>query len=261
MSSDGDRSKQRIRSKRSSFAARFALLVNEFGSRYRLAKAAGVAESTLQQYADQQLPPRSDILIKLAHAANVSIEWLATGQGEMRAAGQLPGATFADVVMVELRDIHAALQREEIRGFLPLSRWWLEHRLGIRDPEQLMLIEADQDLPPEIRKMDLLLVDRSQATRRRATGVSHFRSSGTCREAGRRWFQAGNRSYRVGNLERARNEGDRSFACWLSDFSRGEECNGIHPQARTRSSSPYSSLFAGRSRADSLAYESFHRNT
>ena len=160
MSSD-EVHRSRDGSKRDSFAGRFALLVKEFGSRYRLAKASGVPESTLQQYADQELPPRSDILIKLAHAANVSIEWLATGLGEMRAAGQLPGATFADVAMVELREIHAALHMEQIRAFLPLSRWWLEHRLGISEPKELMLIEADQDLPPEIRKMDLLLVDRS----------------------------------------------------------------------------------------------------
>ena len=140
---------------------RFGLLVKEFGSRYRLAKISGVPESTLQQYADQELPPRSDILIKLARAANVSIEWLANGQGKMRAAGQLPGATFADVAMVELRDINAALHMEQIRAFLPLSRWWLELRHGISDPKELMLLEADQDLPPEIRKLDLLLVDRS----------------------------------------------------------------------------------------------------
>jgi transcriptional regulator with XRE-family HTH domain len=155
--------RSRNRRRRGSFADRFALLVKEFGSRYRLAKASGVSESTLQQYAQQgtDLPPRADILIALAHAANVSIDWLAKGQGEMRAAGQLPGATFADVIMVELRDINAALPMEQIRAFLPLSRWWLEHRLGISEPKELMLIEAHQDLPPELRKMDLLLVDRS----------------------------------------------------------------------------------------------------
>jgi transcriptional regulator with XRE-family HTH domain len=160
MSSNGNR-RSRNGQRRSYFAVRFTLLVKEFGSRYGLAKASGVPESTLQQYANQELPPRSDILIKLAHAANVSIEWLATGQGEMRAAGQLPGATFADVAMVELRDIHAALQMEQIRAFLPFSRSWLLQRFGISEPKELMLIEADQDLPPEIRTMDLLLVDRS----------------------------------------------------------------------------------------------------
>ena len=49
---------------------------------------------------------------------------------------------------------------EEVYTFLPFSRWWLEHRLGISEPEELMLIEADQDLPPEIKEGDLLLVDR-----------------------------------------------------------------------------------------------------
>ncbi|MGO9603863.1 MAG: helix-turn-helix domain-containing protein [Candidatus Binataceae bacterium] len=151
------------RRKRSSFAVRFARLVKEFGSRYRLAKVSGVSESTLQQYAQKSadLPPRADILMALAHAANVSIEWLATGKGEMRPAGILPGAAFADVVMVELRDIHASLHMQQIRAFLPFSRWWLEHRLGISEPKDLILIEADQDLPPEIRERDLLLVDRS----------------------------------------------------------------------------------------------------
>lgn len=160
-----ERRRSQGRGKRDSFAGRFALLVKEFGSRYRLAKASGVSESTLQQYSDQELPPRSDILIKLAHAANVSIEWLAAGQGEMRAAVQLPGATFADVAMIELRDIHAALHMEQIRAFFPFSRWWLENRLGISEPKELMLIEADQDLPPEIRKMDLLLVDLSSGNK------------------------------------------------------------------------------------------------
>ena len=37
----------------------------------------------------------------------------------------------------------------------------LEHRLGIGEPKELMLLEADQDLPPEVRKINLLLVDRS----------------------------------------------------------------------------------------------------
>jgi|SRR5208282_2466556 len=173
--SNNENRRNRVKRKQVSFAGRFALLVKEFGSRYRIAKVSGVPESTLQQYEDQKLPPRSDILIKLAHAANVSIEWLATGQGEMRSAGQLPGATFADVTMVELRDMNAALHMEQIRAFLPLSRWWLEQRFGISEPKELMLLEADQDLPPEIRKMDLLLVDRSAGNKRpRGEGLYVF---------------------------------------------------------------------------------------
>lgn len=145
------------------FAERFALLVAEFGSRYRLSKAARVPESTLQQYSEPTsiLPPRADILMKLARAANVSVEWLATGKGEMRPAGLVPGALLADIVMIELRDPRAALQMEQIMGHLPFSRFWLESRLRVTDTDQLMLIEADQQLPPAVKRGDLLLVDRT----------------------------------------------------------------------------------------------------
>ena len=145
------------------FAERFALLVAEFGSRYRLSKAARVPESTLQQYSGPTsvLPPRADILMKLARAANVSFEWLATGKGDMRPAGLVPGALLADVVMVELRDPRAALEMEHIVAHLPLSRFWLESRLGITATDRLMFVEAGQRLPPLCEKGDLLLVDRT----------------------------------------------------------------------------------------------------
>jgi hypothetical protein len=144
------------------FADRFNGLVKEFGSRYRLSKASGIPESTLQQYAQSgtDLPPRADILLKLAQAANVSIEWLAAGKGEMRPLGLLSGAMFADICVVELRDMHAALSMEQILGHLPFSRPWLQSRLGMEDSAQLMAIEADQVFPPLIQRLDLLLVDR-----------------------------------------------------------------------------------------------------
>ena len=149
------------------FADRFNELVKEFGSRYRLSKASGIPESTLQQYAQPRadLPPRTDILLKLAQAANVSVEWLAAGKGDMRPLGLQSGAIFADILMVELRDPHAALSMEQIVHYLPFSRAWLQSRLGISDDEQLMALEADQDLPPLIKRLDLLLIDRGAKER------------------------------------------------------------------------------------------------
>jgi transcriptional regulator with XRE-family HTH domain len=152
-----------VTKKAEGFAERFEKLVHEFRSRYALSKASGVPESTLQQYSQPQsnLPPRADILFKLARAANVSVEWLATGKGEMRPAGLWPGSAFADLVMVELRNPRAALQMEEIIGHLPFSRSWLETRLGLTACDRLMLLEADEELPPLIRQGDLLLIDRT----------------------------------------------------------------------------------------------------
>jgi transcriptional regulator with XRE-family HTH domain len=149
------------RKKTQTFAERFAAIEREFGTRYRLAKASGVPESTLQVYSRPEavLPPRADILIKLARAANVSLDWLATGRGEMRQEGLIPGAQLSDAVMVEMRDPRAALVMEQIVAYLPFSRGWLEHRLGLSDHERLMLLETEEELPPEIKRGDLLLAD------------------------------------------------------------------------------------------------------
>jgi hypothetical protein len=75
----------------------------------------------------------------------------------------VPGAELADVVMVELRDPRAALEMEQITAHLPLSRSRLQSRLGITDTDQLMFIEADHQLPPEVERGDLLLIDRTTA--------------------------------------------------------------------------------------------------
>ena len=109
------------------FTDRFNELVKEFGSRYRLSKAAGIPESTLQQYAQSRtdLPPRADILLKLAQTANVSVEWLAAGKGEMRPLGLQPGGMSADISVVEPRDMHVALSMEQIVLHLPFSPAWL----------------------------------------------------------------------------------------------------------------------------------------
>jgi len=145
-----------------SFATRFAKLVGEFGSRYRLARISGVSESTLQLYGRQEVPPRADILFKLARAAHVSAEWLATGMGEMRPAGLQRRWIPEDLVMIELSAVNASLGTHQVRPLLPFDNLWLKETLGISyDPRRLMLLEANRDLRPEIKEKDLLLVDRS----------------------------------------------------------------------------------------------------
>ena len=216
--------RSRDRRKRDSFARRFVLLVKEFGSRYRLARASGVSESRLQQYAQQELPPRADILFKLAHAANASVEWLATGKGEMRPAGLLPGVAFADVVMVELRDIHAALQMEQIRAFLPFQSRVARASARRQRAKRAHAARSGPESAAGNQNAGFAIggpVRRQEAAARRGS-LCFFCCYRTCREAGRSWSQAGLRGYRAGDLGRARTDGDRSIAGRQSYFSRGE---------------------------------------
>ena len=83
------------------FPQRLQELVEEYGSRYGLSKASGIAISTLQAY-EAGSNPGLEALVALARAANVGFDWLLTGRGEKRPAGTLPGALLADVVMVDL---------------------------------------------------------------------------------------------------------------------------------------------------------------
>ena len=128
------------------FADRFGLLVKEFESRYRLSKASGVPESTLQQYAQARadLPPRADILFKLAPAANVSLEWR-RARVRWGRPGCHPALDLRTSSWWKSATARRALCRTD-HGHLPFSRVLLETRLGLSDDERLMALEADEDL-------------------------------------------------------------------------------------------------------------------
>src|ERR1700747_1258231 len=82
------------------FAQRLQLLTKEFGSRYALAKSSGIPASTLQSY-EAGSKPGMEALLNLARVANVGLNWLLTGEGEMRPLGLQPGALLQDILLVD----------------------------------------------------------------------------------------------------------------------------------------------------------------
>jgi hypothetical protein len=146
----------------SDFSQRLQELIGEFHSRYALSKASGIAISTLQAY-EAGSKPGLDALVSLARTANVSLDWLLTGQGEKRPTGILPGVQLADVILVDQYQPGTSISMEMIVGQIPFSRHLLEHKLHLKEPTQqtLLVIEATQNLS-SIRRDDLVLVDRKQ---------------------------------------------------------------------------------------------------
>jgi transcriptional regulator with XRE-family HTH domain len=146
-----------------SFSERLKKVTKEFGSRYALAKASGIPASTLQSYATGS-KPGMDALATLARVANVDIDWLLTGKGEMRAAGMPPGAPLADTLMVDQYELGTALSMSIVIGQIPFSRNFLETRLHLEEPtyKALLAVEAGSNLH-EITRGDLVLIDRNQA--------------------------------------------------------------------------------------------------
>ena len=146
------------------FAKRLRQLIREFGSRYALAKTSGIAQSTLQSY-EAGSKPGMEVIVRLAQVANVDLNWLLNGTGEIRPTGVLPGADFADILMVDQYERETALSMQVVIGQVPFSRHSLQKKLGLTEPthKTLLAIEAAWDLY-HIARGDLVLIDRSQAT-------------------------------------------------------------------------------------------------
>jgi len=146
-----------------SFSQRLKKVTSEFGSRYALAKASGIPASTLQSY-EAGSKPGMDALATLARVANVDVNWLLSGRGDMRPVGLLPGAVLADVLMVDQYELGTSLNMSIVIGQTPFSRNFLEARLHLKEPthETLLAVEAGSNLF-DINRSDFVLIDRNQA--------------------------------------------------------------------------------------------------
>jgi hypothetical protein len=138
-------------------------VIEEFGSRYGLAKASGIPASTLQSY-EAGSKPGSDALVRLVRVANLDLNWLLTGNGQIRPPGLISGAALADVLMVDQYEIGTAHSMSIIVGEAPFSRHFLETKLRLKEPtyDWLLTVEADWNLS-QIARGDLVLIDRRQA--------------------------------------------------------------------------------------------------
>jgi transcriptional regulator with XRE-family HTH domain len=138
------------------FVARVEAVAAELGSRAELAKRAGIAPSSLQNYVDGSEPTRP-VLIALARAARVSLGWLAGGSGPKR-ADSLPegyfGAPYYDLRPYGDR-IHPLLgQPSEFRIFSKS-----DYDESLLSSGILQALRTNQGFPPEISDGDLFVVD------------------------------------------------------------------------------------------------------
>jgi Helix-turn-helix len=136
----------------------------QFSGFSSLAKSSGIPSSTLQAYEAGSLPGMH-ALLALAQVGNVDLNWLMTGNGEMRPVGLLPGAFLKDIVTVDQYELGTGLSMQSIVGHIPFSRDLLERKLRLQEPANatLLAVEAGSGLLG-IGRGDLVLVDRKQAS-------------------------------------------------------------------------------------------------
>lgn len=163
-----------------SFAGRLKLALGDESVNGFAAKC-GLSESVLRKYLHGSEPGLEKV-VRIARAAGVPVDWLATGEGspEKTSAPTTPGSAAArdlaaklgsGFVKVPRYDIQASAgpgslaDEELIVDYMAFQETWVR-RIGA-DPRHLALITAVGDsMEPTIRAGDLLLVD---------TGVTRFR--------------------------------------------------------------------------------------
>jgi phage repressor protein C with HTH and peptisase S24 domain len=126
-------------------------------------KRSGVKENNLRRYLGGTIPGM-DKLVAIAEAAQVSIDWLATGRNPV-AEGR--ATDESDYAFIPLYDVHAGagegtiVEVEEVEDVLAISKFWIRNELRV-SPASLNLIHVRGDsMVPTLSPGDLVLVDRS----------------------------------------------------------------------------------------------------
>jgi phage repressor protein C with HTH and peptisase S24 domain len=164
------------------FAARLKLIVQQWPSAYRLAKATGVSPSAFRKWLKGVAEPSRDRLVALAEAAGVNVSWLAQGEGTapdlpMLAAhahsprsAELTGNPYiAQFLVLPKRPEAAAAGAgpqvpDAPTEFIAFRNDWVRATFG-REPGDLILeIAVGESMEPGIRNGDLLLVDTTDQT-------------------------------------------------------------------------------------------------
>lgn len=150
---------------RTTFGQRLAAVADLFETRIAAADAAGVVPEQLAKWIKEQAKPPFEAMRRLTRARNVSLDWLATGDGAMFAsdAPDLGG----DWVMVPVFDVAASSGHgsypaaDEEQEPLAFPRALLRRLAGQSFDKLVVVFNRGESNEPDIYDGDAMLVDRS----------------------------------------------------------------------------------------------------
>jgi phage repressor protein C with HTH and peptisase S24 domain len=153
------------------------LVVQQWPSADRLAKATGVSPSAFRKWLKGVAEPSRDRLVALAEAAGVNVSWLAQGEGaqpnllSLAARARSPqSAHLADHPNIALFLLLPRKQEAAAAGaglpvssepieFIGFRHDWLRTSFGLDAGDMVLEIAVGDSMEPNIRNGDLLLVD------------------------------------------------------------------------------------------------------
>jgi phage repressor protein C with HTH and peptisase S24 domain len=161
------------------FGARLKLVVAQWPSADRLARATGVSPSAFRKWLKGEAEPSRDRLVALATTAGVSVAWLAQGEGpepdlvSLDARAHSPNLSGADKAQFLLLPKVAAVAvaagsgQQPVDGateFIGFRHDWLRTTFNRRAEDVILETAVGDSMAPQIGNGDLLLVDTTDQT-------------------------------------------------------------------------------------------------
>ena len=137
------------------------------------AQKVGVSEGTVRNLLGGGNPSLEN-LVKISRATNTLIEWLATGEGPMRASEADQFASddheYAHIPLYDVRAAagHGAIvDSEQVVDSLCFKKEWIHNELHANPNDLYLIYVSGESIEPTLRPGDVILVDRRDTTVRR----------------------------------------------------------------------------------------------
>lgn len=154
------------------------------GGRAAAAAVAGVSDDMLRRYVRGDSKPTFDVIAKLAHAAGVSLDWIARGEEATTAVTNAGGAPqgracvdtlgnpvdLEEFVFIPRYNVKAAaghgqaITDEAPKHTMAFRRYWIENYLHAKPADLSVLSVRGDSLQGVLNDRDVILIDRSQTS-------------------------------------------------------------------------------------------------
>jgi phage repressor protein C with HTH and peptisase S24 domain len=139
---------------------RIRWLLDRFDSRVDAAEVAHVTPEHLASYIGGRAKPPFELMSRLARAKGVSLDWVATGEGNPERGGMQDGFAVIDVAETDSSSGHGSYPLgDETREQVAFARAWL--RSIIRAPEDRLRVVFNRGIAnePAIKDGEIMLVE------------------------------------------------------------------------------------------------------
>lgn len=148
---------------RTSFGERLAALLDRFGSRGAASTVARVNPDQLAKYVKGDAKPPFEVVARLAEPHNVSLDWLATGQGQPERDAPPIDDDFALIPVLQIEassGFGSVIDHESVGEHLAFRRSWRGLARASAEGNLCIILNRGESNAPDINHADAMLVDR-----------------------------------------------------------------------------------------------------